>query len=136
MVKLFERLIHQNILQHSRNINNILTPRQFCFLPQSSTSDALTTTLHDWYLTLEKLKDIAVALFDLTKAFDRVPHGPLLLKLRSVDITGPLLSWLRSYLADRIQVVAVHGVTSNTVPVISGVPPGLCLGSSSLSYLC
>ena len=67
--KLLERLIHQNILQHLR-INNILTPRQFGFLPQSSTSDALTTALHDWYLTLEKRKDIAVALFDLTKAFE------------------------------------------------------------------
>ena len=125
--KLLERLIHQNILQHLR-INNILTPRQFGFLPQSSTSDALTTALHDWYLTLEKRKDIAVALFDLTKAFDRVPHGPLLLKLRSVGITGPLLSWLRSYLADRTQVVAVQGVASDTVPVISGVPQGSVLG--------
>ena len=69
-----------------------------------------------------------MALFDLTKAFDRVPHGPLLLKLRFVGITGPLLSWLRSYHADRTQVVAVHGVTSNTVPVISGVPQGSVLG--------
>ena len=125
--KLLERLIHQNILQHLR-INNILTPRQFGFLPQSSTSNALTTALHDWYLTLEKRRDIAVALFDLTKAFDRVPHGPLLLKLRSVGITGPLLSWLRSYLADRTQVVAVHGITSDTVPVISGVPQCSVLG--------
>ena len=115
--KLLERLFHQNILQHLR-INNIFTPLQFCFLPQSSTSDALTTALHDWYLTLEKRKDIAVALFDLTKAFDRVLHGTLLLKLRFVGITGSVLSWLRSYLADRTQVVAVHGVTSNTVPVI------------------
>ena len=93
-------LIHQNILQHLRT-NNILTPRQYGFLPQSSSSDALTTALHDWYLCLEKRKDIALALFNLTKAFDRVPHGPLL-KLGSVGITGPLLSWLKSYLADRI----------------------------------
>ena len=69
-----------------------------------------------------------MTLFDLIKAFDRVPHGPLLLKLRSVGITGPLLSWLRSYLADRTQVVTVHGVTSNIVPVISGVPQGSVLG--------
>ena len=78
--------------------------------------------------TASESKDIAVALFDLTKAFDRVPHGLLLLKLRSVGITRPLLSWLRSYLADRTQVVAVHGITSNTVPVISGVPQGSVLG--------
>ena len=75
-----------------------------------------------------------MALFDLTNAFDRVPHGPLLLKLKSVDITGPLLSLLRSYLADRTHVVALHGFTSNTAPV-SGVPQGFFLGPLLFSFL-
>jgi len=125
--KLLERVIHEHILQHL-HVNNILTPRQFGFLPKSSTSDALITALRDWYNALEKRHSVAVALFDLTKAFDRVPHGPLLLKLRSVGITGPLLSWFRSYLSNRSQIVAVHGVTSNPMPVVSGVPQGSVLG--------
>ena len=41
------------------------------FLPKSPTSDALTTTLHEWYGHLEGRKSIAMALFDLSKAFDR-----------------------------------------------------------------
>ena len=120
-------MIHGNILQHL-NINGILTKRQFGFLPKSSTTDALTTALHDWYGYLEDRKSVAMALFDLSKAFDRVPHGPLLLKLRAVGLTGPLHSWFRSYLSDRSQLVAIHGINSHPVPVLSGVPQGSVLG--------
>ena len=125
--KLLEKIIHRNILCHL-NTNGILTNRQFGFLPKSSTSDALATALHDWYGYLEDRKSVAMALFDLSKAFDRVPHRPLLLKLGAVGLSGPLHSWFRSYLSDRSQLVAVHGVTSHPVPVFSGVPQGSVLG--------
>ena len=69
-----------------------------------------------------------MALFDLSKAFDRVPHHPLLRKLGAVELTGPILSWLKSYLSNRFQLVSVHGIDSDPVPVISGVPQGSVLG--------
>ena len=36
--------------------------------------------------------------------FDTVPHGPLLLKLGAVGLSGPIHSWFRSYLSDRSQL--------------------------------
>ena len=133
--KLLEKAIHGSVLQHL-NSNNILTDRQFGFLPKSSTTDALTTALHEWYGHLEGRKSIAMALFDLSKAFDRVPHRPLVHKLRAVGVAGPLLSWFRSYLSCRTQLVAIRGVDSNPVPVLSGITQGSVLGpSSSLSML-
>lgn len=69
-----------------------------------------------------------MALFDLSKAFDRVPHRPLIQKLGAVGLTGPILSWLRCYLSDRSQEVAVHGANSIQFPVLSGVPQGSVLG--------
>lgn len=125
--KLLEKIIHRHILHHLSS-NNILTPRQFGFLPNSSTTDALITALHEWYGHLEERKSVAVALFDLSKAFDRVPHRPLLNKLRAVGVNGPLLSWFRSYLSNRTQMVSVHGVNSISAPVLSGVPQGSVLG--------
>ena len=77
-----------------------------------------------------------MALFDLSKAFDRVPHRPLVHKLRAVGVVGWLLSWFRSYLSCRTQLVAIRGVDSNPVPVFSGVFRALSWGpSSSLSML-
>ena len=126
--KLLEKVIHGFVLQHL-NSNNILTDRQFGFLPMSSTSDALTTALHEWY-------GIVMALFDLSKAFDRLPHRSLVHKLRAVGVAGLLLSWFRSYLSCRTQMVVFRGVDSIPVPVLSGVPRALTWGlSSSLSML-
>ena len=69
-----------------------------------------------------------MALFDISKAFDRVPNHPLLRKLGAVGLTGPALSWFKSYLFNKSQLVSVHVVDSDSVPVISGVPQGSVLG--------
>ncbi len=124
---MLEKIIHKHILFHLQD-NNLLTNRQFGFLPRSSTSDALLTAFHDWYSNIEARRDVAVGLFDLAKAFDKVPHRLLLQKLNALGISGKLLSWMRSYLSNRYQCVAVHGCSSELVPVQSGVPQGSVLG--------
>jgi hypothetical protein len=88
--KILEKVIHKNILSFLQE-NNLLTDRQFGFLPNSSTTDALLTAILDWHKALEARKDVAVALFDLAKAFDKVPHRLLLQKLWSIGISGQLL---------------------------------------------
>ncbi|XP_072021089.1 carbohydrate sulfotransferase 11-like [Amphiura filiformis] len=60
---------------------NLLTERQFGFLPNSSTTDALLTAILDWHNAVEARKDVVVALYDLAKAFNKVPHRLLLLLL-------------------------------------------------------
>ena len=70
--KLLEKVVHGQVLQHLF-VNNILTDRRFGFLPRSSTMDALITALHEWHNHLDNHKSIAMALFDLSKAFDCVP---------------------------------------------------------------
>ena len=65
---------------------------------------------------------------DLKKAFDSVPHRPLIDKLASYGLDAHTLSWITSYLTDRKQHVVVGGESSTDVPVLSGVPQGSVLG--------
>ena len=66
--------------------------------------------------------------FDYRKAFDSVPHLPLLKKLENLGFNDHILHWVSGYLASRSQSVVVNGESSLPVPVISGVPQGSVLG--------
>lgn len=66
--------------------------------------------------------------FDVSKAFDTVPHTPLLETLENLNISGYLLRWIKNYLLNRSQYVAVEGCDSTLLPVVSGVPQGSVLG--------
>ena len=65
---------------------------------------------------------------DFAKAFDKVDHGILLHKLKSMGITGKLGIWFFNFLSDRTQFVRMPGASSSDSPVISGVPQGTVLG--------
>jgi len=65
---------------------------------------------------------------DFHKAFDRVPHNELLVKLWSVGVTDSLWLWFACYLKDRFQCVIANGQRSEFLPVILRVPQGSILG--------
>ena len=66
--------------------------------------------------------------FDLRKAFDSVPHRPLMTKFQQLGLSDHLLHWISNYLTSRSQRVVVNGAASFSTPVISGVPQGSVLG--------
>ncbi len=71
---------------------------------------------------------------DVSKAFDKVYHPALLVKLQNLGISGQLLQWIESYLSDRKQRVVINGVSSDLKDINASVPQGSILGP--LLFLC
>ena len=78
--------------------------------------------------TVRDQKQTDAILLDFSKAFDKVDHEGLLLKLNHLGISGSLLNWARSFLIGREQRVIVEGMESAPSKVFSGVPQGTVLG--------
>ena len=66
--------------------------------------------------------------FDFSKAFDRVPHGPLLHKLQAYGIDRVLCQWIEAFLTGRSFRVRIGSHLSDPSSVTSGVPQGSVLG--------
>jgi len=66
-----------------------------------STVSALIRVLDDWQSALDQGNEVCIVFFDVSKAFDTVPHLPLLQKLSEIGLDPYLIGWIRSYLAGR-----------------------------------
>ena len=58
----------------------------------------------------------------MSKAFDKVWHHGLIIKLQSVWVSDSLTNLIESFLSNRFQRVLLNGQTSKWLPAKAGVP--------------
>ena len=108
--------------------HNILTTTQFGFRQKHSCESQLLLTTDDFARFLDSNTQVDVGILDLSKAFDKVPHKRLTIKLDYYGIRGNLLTWIQSFLENRTQLVVVEGHYSSLTTVTLDVPQGTVLG--------
>ena len=126
--KLLEKIVLSQLLAHLDH-NNLWHDFQSAYRPHHSTETALLRVFND-LLTAGDTDQISIlTLLDLSAAFDTIDHDLLLCRLKHVfGVTDVALSFFRSYLEDREQVVSVLGYESVSSSLLHGVPQGSVLG--------
>lgn len=108
--------------------NNLISDKQFGFLPRRSTTAQLVYLIDEWLRGLDEKKSVSVVFMDFYKAFDRVWHEGLLYKLRRCGLTPSAIAWLTSYISHRTMSVRVGHEFSESAALTAGVPQGSHLG--------
>ena len=124
--KIMERHIYRIVFEHLAE-QELLSTTQWGFSPGKCTVTALVSTFHNILQLMENGSDVSLVFFDLRKAFDSVPHLPLLHKLKDIGLNQHTLQWIASYLFNRQQYVVMDGASSGPTSVLSGVPQGSVL---------
>ena len=61
---------------------------------------------------LEHGENVEIIYLDFAKAYDKLDHQILLMKLEKIGIKGNNLKWIKSWLTNRKQSVKINGVLS------------------------
>ena len=126
--KLQEHIIVSSIMKHLEHYKIMTDCQVHGFRAQRSCETQLVTLCNELAISLDKPTQTDMVILDFSKAFDRVPHQRLLVKLQHYGIQGSTFKWIKSFLTARNQQVVVDGASSDKVPVVSGVPQGTVLG--------
>lgn len=103
-------------------------PHQHGFRCGLSTVTQLVETFHDFSFAVNNKQQVDVICVDFSKAFDCIPHGKLIWKLKALGLSSIIINWIEAYLSNRSQRVEINGSLSAPLPVSSGVPQGSVLG--------
>ena len=131
LLPIISKVLERHIFNYLHNFcsdNQTLSDSQFGFRPGRSTESALLSVTHSWLSSLDSHNSLCAVFFDLRKAFDSVPHQPLMHTLSSIGLSSHLTSWFFSYLCNRSQQVVLNGSSSHKSHAFSGVPQGSILG--------
>jgi len=125
--KVFENIIHNHLYTYLES-NDLLFSRNSCFRKHHSTTSNLLEVSHGLLHAKDNGYSSRVVFLDISKAFDKVVHSGLLLKLQQLGVSGSFFNLMESYLLGRSQFVQISNAKSDILHTNCGVPQGSILG--------
>ena len=96
--KVFERIVKSSIVTF---VETKISYQQHGFVKSKSCLTNLLETMDSILEILDQGSPVDILYFAFKKAFDRVPHNRLLLKLKCLGIEGKLLNTIKDFLTNR-----------------------------------
>ena len=125
--KVMENVEHSHLIKFLES-NKILSDFRHRFLERSYETQLITTTL-DFAVRLDRRQQVDASLLDLSKAFDKVPHHRLAVKLHHCGIRD------KSYPGSKVSLqigitrqIVLDGKISSPTAATSEDPQGTVLG--------
>ena len=125
--KVLEHILTSTIMDHLEE-HGVLCKQQHGFRKKRSCETQLLEFTDELFANMDRGQQTDILVMDFAKAFDKVNHSVLLLKLSHYSIRGEVNRWIAVFLADRTQAVVVNRARSEIVSIKSGVPQGSVLG--------
>ena len=122
--KVMETIITKQLQEFFDN-NKILNTRNSGFKKGDSAVYRLLELTHDIYQGMEDRKHTCAVFLDISKAFDRVWHAGLFVKIEQMGINGNLYTLLQNFILNR--KVVLNGKMSDWAYPNAGVPQGSVL---------
>ncbi len=73
----------------------------------------LVKLIDSWKYALDNDKFVGTLLIDLSKAFDCIPHGLLIAKMKAYGLSDEACTFMSRYICDRYQRVKVSNTKSS-----------------------
>ena len=118
--KLLERVINRRLIFLEER--KIPLPTQTGYRKHRSTDDQLSFIAQEIENAFQEKKKLVSVFFDLTKAFHKVWHEGLLLKIHESGGSGRMYRWIRCFLHDISARIKLNGHLSRSVKMREGVP--------------
>jgi hypothetical protein len=125
--KIMESIIKDKIVEHLDHLD-LIKKSQHGFTKHKS---CLTNLLEFLQFTCNQVDSgnaVDVVYLDFQKAFDKIPHKRLMMKVEAYGMVGNISQWISNWLRGREQRVVLNQNCSAWSNVISGVPQGSVLG--------
>jgi retron-type reverse transcriptase len=126
-----ERIVNSRLMWHLEE-KRLLSPKQAGFRKYMSTEDQVAHIAQGIEDAFQEGSQTVAVWVDMEKAFDKVWHDGLRLKLLKAGVSGKIYQWTSHLLANRTARVQLQGHTSRKSQIQNGVPQGGVLSPTLL----